>query len=224
MHVCAALMILGYFSKPNSDWENAIARTFTLVGYPNAPHSAQSSAPNPAVVLRIDHPKRTLSVAHPPPPRAGVPSSDDRAPAPSETPARRKISIDDFRRANGTSVQSQRGLQQATTRVDESFAFPSAGAMDVRSVDGAMGFESMLLSDLRNAFAGSGVSGVGMIATVKFRLGADGQLLEPKILHSSGTAEFNAAVLAAFGRVRVRAFPRHALGRDYEVVFRAVTH
>lgn len=106
----------------------------------------------------------------------------------------------------------------------ESFSFPdnpSASATSNALADDT-GFAAALLDDLRTAIQQTGLRERGTVAVIEFSLRADGALVGVTIARSSGSAEFDAAVLTACRTTRARNFPVHTIGRKFQIDFRAL--
>ncbi len=85
-------------------------------------------------------------------------------------------------------------------------------------------YDAMLIDRLRRALEAEKPPGLSdaLIATVVFNIGADGSLTNIRITKRSGSAEFDAAVRAAFRRVgAVGPRPDHRSETDVELDFRA---
>jgi colicin import membrane protein len=85
-------------------------------------------------------------------------------------------------------------------------------------------YDSMLIEKLRRALEEEKPPGLSdaLIATIVFNIGADGSLTNIRIIKRSGSAEFDAAVRAAFRKVgSVGPPPSHKSETDVELDFRA---
>jgi TonB family protein len=135
------------------------------------------------------------------------------------------MSIDEFRRKNRSAqpVNPVRSPSAAPTapRVSDEFSFPAASRPATSTGEAVdLSFASGLLRDLRDAFDGSVAEAWKLSAEVEFSVGPHGSLVDVRVLRSSGVVSFDAAVLAAFKKVRARDFQPGASRERYLVTFR----
>ncbi len=107
-------------------------------------------------------------------------------------------------------------------RVQESFSFSEQSPSNFAPAAASSDFVATLLRDLREA-VGTVADANAAAATVAFVVQADGSLGRVRIVRSSGSRVFDAAVLEACAHVHAIGFPREVIGRDYELVFRPTT-
>jgi TonB family protein len=169
-----------------------------------------------------------------------APDSDNAAPAPQTTaiatatpitraaPAR--ISIDEYRRSHGLRTghlekpAPARALNVPLVNVAD-FAFHGGEGNKSATVagDGSAGvgsdFGARLLTELRRSYANSEAAFAGLAAQVEFTLNSDGSLKNARLLESSGSAEFDQAVLSTFNRVKASGFLPSEIGKSFRVRF-----
>lgn len=224
LHAGSAVFVLVMFvGKPP---EPAVSPEviFTVVDDEIGSAPVRSSAPTAPMSLHLPAP-----VVRPHVPTPSAPASPHRlasapgtAPAAASSPSPR-MSIDEFRRRQGTAIPSAKPTPSRAIipKVSESFSVPSShGAPALSEGPADPGFASGLLRDLREAFVGAGIKAAGLSAEVGFLLAANGSLEAVRIRRSSGDAAFDAAVIAAFRDVRARGFSAEAVGKSYQVTFR----
>jgi TonB family protein len=169
-----------------------------------------------------------------------APDSDNSTPAPQTTavatpaaltraaPAR--ISIEEYRRSHG--LTTSRAEKPAQVRVLNAprvnvadFAFHGGEGNKSASIasDGSAGvgsdFGARLLAELRRSYSNSEAAFAGLAAQVEFTLNSDGSLKNARLLESSGSAEFDQAVLSTFNRVKASGFLPSEIGKSFRVRF-----
>jgi TonB family protein len=169
-----------------------------------------------------------------------APDSDNAAPEPQTTavaipaPITRaapvRISIDEYRRSRGLPTSRAerpapvRSLNVPRVNVAD-FAFRGSEGNKSPSVagDGSAGvvsdFGARLLTELRRSYSNSEAAFAGLAAQVEFTLNSDGSLKNARLLESSGSAEFDQAVLSTFSRVKASGFLSSEVGKSFRVRF-----
>jgi TonB family protein len=81
-------------------------------------------------------------------------------------------------------------------------------------------FVARLVNELRNSYSEREAAFVGLAAQLEFTLTTDGSLTKACLLESSGSAEFDQAVISTIHRVKVSGFPPNTAGKTFRVRFR----
>ena len=229
LHAVLAAALAFWLASSTSEITRSAPALFTLVPSIGPAAAALPAAPTVSLTLPVVRPAAPIDLAptrESNPPAAPVPAKP--TPAARRTPSPAKpvatLTIDEFRQRHGppspTTTPRSAGAQPAVPRVSESFV-PTAASVANSSATGAdeLAFTANLLRDLRAAFATAGPSTGGLSAVVEFAFSPAGVLHPVRIVRSSGDPTFDAAVLAAFARVRARGFPPEAAGQSYRVTF-----
>jgi TonB family protein len=232
----AGLLLIAVFFAVRRSEPILAPQPFVLVDEPAAGRDAPMASPSEALLRVPTLPPRRAEPAMAVAP-AAVPAM---APATLEKPLRSaavtnatrsaphvptssRMTYQEFHNSRGKADAPARGPVPSAPRVAETYSFSGQAVAPSReaSVSVTRRFVPALLSDLRQAFVGSGVPGADLAATVEFRLNSDGKLSAVRIVRSSGAPRFDAAVVAAFASVGARGFEAADVGKPYSVEFRA---
>lgn len=224
---CALALFVVCFRTAEPVSESRPAAIFSLI-----PESSGQTAPGPAPT--------TQALVHLPSLPKIVPTRE--APTPAEEPAlvsrvspkpsSQRMTIDEYRRKQGAAPAQPQGQSGRRSTVvpqinPREFSFQrglGAGAEHGSGAsDAGLGadFIARLLTELRRAYANRDVAFAGLTTFVEFTLSTDGGLRAARVIESSGSADYDAAVLTTFRAVRVSGFPAEAAGQVFRVRFRA---
>jgi TonB family protein len=135
----------------------------------------------------------------------GIAGNPTRKPAIPTTQKIRKINPGDFA-YSGAPAASSNNLS------------PSANS----AIPSGLGEEFLagLLAELQRSYADHEVAFAGLCTEVEFTVGDNGRLNSTRLITSSGSGEFDQAVMAALQRVRLNHCPAEAVGRSIKANFR----
>ncbi|HEX2853952.1 MAG TPA: TonB family protein [Opitutaceae bacterium] len=115
---------------------------------------------------------------------------------------------------------------EQTTRLDpREFSFPDRPAVSSTTAATSLRsstFIAHLVEQLRSNYSRRDVATAGLSTLIGFTTLPDGRLANVRVLESSGSAEYDLAVLAAAGKTRVVELPAELIGKPYMVRFRAL--
>ena len=232
LHLACGVALVAFLARPIQEIVAPLR--------PDSPFSIVPSGPGPATTsdaLAADQIVRFPSLPKLPK-FVPVPDSENAAPVPqttavvAPTPITRaapvRISIDEYRRSHGlptSRVEKPAPVKSLNMpRVNAAdFAFRGGEGNKSASVagDGSAGvgsdFGARLLTELRRSYSNSEAAFSGLAAQVEFTLNSDGSLKNARLLESSGSAEFDQAVLSTFNRVKASGFFSSEAGKSFRV-------
>lgn len=171
----------------------------------------------------------TVSAARPsasePAARASVKSAPDK---PVGSPAQKTtttgqgkpMTLAEFRAKHASPPTTARAVaaDRPVPRVSERFDAPGGATPERTARVEEQGFGARLVADLRAAFVSPGAGGE-RATTVTFVVLADGRLARMRVVRSSGSPDFDAAVLQAFELVRAQGITPRDVGETFEATF-----
>ncbi len=185
---------------------------------PLEPEPVVTPAPQPEpkqVVEPPPTPKVTPKQEKAPTPKQETPpvkKTEKAPPTPKQEPAPKKIRFEDFNKKNPVKTPTPKTAPKITPKkIDAEKATGRLAGATTNSVsEGAGGkaltraemdlwdaYQAMLIQRIRRALEAAGMTD-NRAARVQFRLSAQGAISNARITNSSGSSEFDAAVLQAF--------------------------
>jgi TonB family protein len=234
LHAVAVVALVFVLARPIREIVTAEPKVFSLVPPAVSASTAPGAGSGTVIVPTVQFPNlpqyAPSPVAEVMEPAPQIETVSDSAPR-KISPAKR-ISIEEHRRLYG--APPARRIEKLVARTGpniakinaKDFAMPAEGGQQAmaQSIDGPAGvgedFVARLVQELRSSYSSREAAFSGLATQIEFTLEEDGSLKNASLLKTSGSAEFDQAVLTTLRRVRLTGFPSIAVGQIFRVRFR----